>query len=67
MWLIVLPLMFKLSPPVVSSRDPGSQSLDWVPVPHFCPLEAKKYVTMHGHMNVKLNMETFISPIAYQM
>jgi hypothetical protein len=25
MWLIVLPLMFKLSPPVVSARDPGSQ------------------------------------------
>ena len=24
MWLIVLPLMFKLSPPVVSPRDPGS-------------------------------------------
>ena len=25
MWLIVLPLMFKLSPPVVSPRDPGNQ------------------------------------------
>ena len=25
MWLIVLPFMFKLSPPVVSPRDPGSQ------------------------------------------
>jgi hypothetical protein len=40
MWLIVLPLMFKLSPPIVSPRDHGSQSLDWGPVPHFCPLEA---------------------------
>jgi hypothetical protein len=35
-----LPLMFKLSPPVVSPRDPGIQNLDWGPVPHFCPLEA---------------------------
>jgi len=25
MWLIVSPLMFKLSPPVVSRRDPGGQ------------------------------------------
>ena len=25
MWLIVLPLMFKLSPPVICPRDPGSQ------------------------------------------
>jgi hypothetical protein len=44
MWLIVLSLMFKLSPPVVSPRDPGSQSLDWGPVPHFWPLEALQSV-----------------------
>jgi len=30
---------------------------------HLFDLITKKCVTMHGHMNVKLNMESFLSPI----
>jgi hypothetical protein len=53
MWLIVLPLMFKLSPPVVSPRDPGSQSLDWGPVPHFCPWKHCSHVAYCTALNVQ--------------
>jgi len=34
---------------------------------HLVDFITMKFVTMHGHMNVKLNMESFISPIVYKL